>query len=195
MVAPWDEPPRRRFVAYRCRGGFRTLLGHAVIDELATLSSPIFFGPARLAGKLYDAGLTLAHRRDPEMAVDLGWPPLVVGLDEPAPELPGDWQAQLLAALERPAVVGEPGAGARHELSGHWLQRLDVGAATLWVTDAPLLPKQLGRLCEVSSAPLTLAVGVGTVLERRPAGEPAPVAAAGEAGLQELLAVAREMSA
>jgi hypothetical protein len=192
MVAPWDEGPRRRFVAYRCGRGFRTLLGHAVIDEFATLSSPVFLGPAALAGKLYDAGITLAHRRDPEMALDLGWPPLVVGLDEPAPELPGDWQESLLAALA--GSGGEAAAGAqRREVGPHRLERLDVGAATLWATDAPLVPSQLGRLCEVAPGPFALAVNVGQAVERMPAGRPMTVSVAGEAQVEALLAAAREM--
>ena len=107
MLGEWDEPPRRRFAAYRCRGLPPRVLGHAVIDEFATLSSPVFFCQRALAGKIYDAGITLAHRRDPDMAIDQGWPPLVIAESssppQTAPELPVDWQQRLLGALRAPA--------------------------------------------------------------------------------------------
>ncbi len=197
MLAPWNEPPRRRFVAYRCRNAFRRLLGHAVIDEFATLSSPVLLGPAALAGKLYDAGLSLAHRRDPEMAVDLGWPPLVVGLDEPAPALPTRWQDLLLEALASPVLESELTAGGdrreRRTLGLNWLERVDVGDATLWITDVGLLPKQLGRLCEVSARPFSLAVTLSQPVARLPAGRSATFTVAGEERLQRLLAAAGEM--
>lgn len=196
MLAPWDEPAHRRFVAIRCRDGFHHLLGRQVVDEFATLSSPVFLGPAALAGKLYDAGLSLAHRRDPELPVDLGWPPLVVGLEAPMPPLPPDWEAELLAAVARPASAEEVHGGDRRwraSVGEHAVERVDFGEATLWATDLPLLPKQLGLLCEVARRPFALAVGVAQSLERRPDGTPQTVVTVGEARLRELLAAAGEM--
>ncbi|MDH3525748.1 MAG: hypothetical protein OES32_19430 [Acidobacteriota bacterium] len=200
MAAPWDEPPARRFAAYRCRDGFRRLLGHPVVDEFATLSAPVILGPSALAGRLYDAGLTLAHRRDPEMAIDRGWPPLVVGLPGvgPAPELPADWQEALLAALAAPAGGDEPLAAAdgfaRRRVGAYGLERVRVGEAVLWATDAPLLPKQLGRLCEASAAPFTLALSTRR-LARLAAGAVREIEALSEARLVELLAAAGEIAA
>lgn len=198
MMAPWNEPAARRFAAYRCRDGFPRLLGHPVIDEFATLSSPVL-GPSALAGKLYNAGLSLGHRRDPEMGLDLGWPPLVVGLGRvPAPELPADWEEQLLAALAAAPGDGEPLAAAdafgRRQVGDWRLERVACGEAVLWATDAPLLPKQLGRLCEVSAEPFSCAVNTRPLL--RPA-DPAlhTIAAVSERRLDELLAAARELEA
>jgi hypothetical protein len=197
MVAPWNEPAARRFVAYRCRDGFPCLLGHPVIDEFATISSPIFFGPRALAGKLYNAGLSLGHRRDPEMGIDLGWPPLVVGLGSgPAPDLTADWEEQLLDALMAVPAGGESLAAAdafsRRQVGGASLERAVCGEAVLWATDAPLLPKQLGRLCEVSRRPLALALNTRPLIGApgRLAHEAAVVS---ERRLVALLAAAREL--
>jgi hypothetical protein len=202
MVAPWNEPAARRFVAYRCRDGFPRLLGHPVIDEFATLSTPIFLGPRALAGKLYNAGISLGHRRDPEMGIDLGWPPLVVGLASgPAPDpqadwLPTDWEARLLDALMTAPAEGEPLAAAdtfaRRQVGDAKLERAVCGEAVLWATDAPLLPKQLGRLCEVSRQPL--AVALNTRPLRGESGHlPHEVEVVSERRLAELLAAAREL--
>ncbi|MGB6335620.1 MAG: hypothetical protein WBG96_08410, partial [Thermoanaerobaculia bacterium] len=68
MVGEWNPPPQRFFAAYQRKGDYRWLLGHAVIDEFATISSPIFLAPRSLLGKIYNAGLSLGHKRDHEMA-------------------------------------------------------------------------------------------------------------------------------
>lgn len=198
MAAPWNEPPARRFAAYRCRGDFRRLLGHAVIDEFATLSSPVFLGPEALAGKLYDAGISLGHRRDPGMDLDTGWPPLVVGLQRlaPAPELPEQWQDELLDAIAATPAGGEPLAGAdslARRQAGPWqLERIAIGEALVLATDAPLLPKQLGRLCEVSTRPFVLALAV-SALGRPAEGAAHELEAVSEERLGELLAVAESL--
>ncbi len=110
LAGGWNAPGERYFIAYRRERGFRVLLGHAVVDEFATFSSPLFFAPAPILGKIYDAGITLAHRRDPEMGIDFGWPPLCVGLDAPEPDLPEGWEETLLRAIQ---VAPEPGEGDR----------------------------------------------------------------------------------
>ena len=107
LTERWDAPAGRWFAALRTRHGFRWLLGHVVVDEYGTLSSPIFFTPRPLLGKVYDAGISLAHRRDREMALDLGWPPLCVGVDAPAPSLPMEWQRQTLDAIEGSYVFAD----------------------------------------------------------------------------------------
>lgn len=197
MAAAWDEPPARRFVAYRCRGGFRRLLGYGVIDEFATLSSPIFFGPQALAGKLYDTGIVLAHRRDAEMALDTGWPPLVVGLERfpvPSGELPATWQEDLLAAIAAHAEQDEPlpaDAIARRRVGSFQLERIAVGEAVVWATDAPLLPRQLGRLCEGSSQPFVLALAMKP-LARLDGDTTRDVDAVSDRVLAELVGAARQ---
>jgi hypothetical protein len=196
MAAPWDEPPARRFVAYRCRGEFRRLLGYGVIDEFATLSSPIFLGPQALAGKLYDTGIVLAHRRDAEMALDTGWPPLVVGLERfpAADELPATWQEDLLAAIAADAEQDAPppaDAIARRRVGSFQLERFAVGEAVVWATDAPLLPRQLGRLCEACAQPFVLALAMKR-LARLDGDTTRDVDAVSERLLAELVGAARQ---
>ena len=70
----WNAPPGRWFAAYRARDGFRWLMGNGVVDEYATISSPIFLGARDELGKIYNAGISLGHKRDPDMGLDLGWP-------------------------------------------------------------------------------------------------------------------------
>jgi len=197
LFGSWNEPPRRRYAAYRCREGSPRLLGHPVVDEFATLSSPLFVTPRALVGKIYDSGLSLAHRRDAEMAIDLGWPPLVVGLDAPAPVLPADWEAVLRSALEAPAAPGDPLAGAdafaRRTVGTYELQLARFGTADLLATSAPLLPKQLARLCETSSQPLSIAVAAGHPVLRSADARPLVVEVLSERRLGEILEVARGM--
>ncbi len=219
LLDRWDAPPHRYFAAYRCRGSFRRLLGHAVIDEFAslsspiflaprallgnsvvdefrTLSSPVFFAPHPLLGKIYDAGIGLGHRRHPEMGIDQGWPPLCVGLEEPAPELPPSWQDRLQAALERPPDGESAGGGPmqRAEIGADHVDCLRIGEAAVLVTSAPLLPKQLGRLCEIPRRPVTVAVATGNRIERPARAAPLAVTAVSEARLEELLEAARAIA-
>lgn len=164
MLDAWNAPPSRYFAAYRCRGTYRWLLGHPVIDEFATISAPIFITPRALLGKIYNAGISLGHKRDPEMGIDLGWPPLCIGLDEEAPELPDDWDLRLLGALQ---TNGDSASSVRRKDFGdHLVESVEIGDAAVVVTSAPLLPKQLGYLCEAASSPVVVAVSVGNRLER-----------------------------
>ncbi|MGB5549176.1 MAG: hypothetical protein WBO74_01655 [Thermoanaerobaculia bacterium] len=198
MLDVWNASPSRHFAAYRCSGSYRWLLGHPVIDEFATISSPIFLAPRSLLGKIYNAGISLGHQRDPEMGIDLGWPPLCVGLDAPAPELPSNWEARLLEAL---AAKGVPGEGAgdtlpirRGRFGEHEVECLKVGEASIFVTSAPLLPKQLGYLCEAGLTPLVVAVSVGNRLERVSEGEPRSVTALSQERLIALYGVVEGLS-
>jgi hypothetical protein len=195
MVGEWNPPPQRLFAAYRRNGDFRWLLGHAVIDEFATISSPIFLAPRALLGKIYNAGLSLGHKRDHEMAIDLGWPPLCVGLDHPAPELPTDWEEQLLTAIqEEPRGPQDPDghkvetrAVGRYQLS--WAR---LGEVVVMGTSAPLLPSHLSRLCEPCAGSLVLAFATGNRLSRPDRGEAQTVEAVSEAKLDVILAAVRK---
>ena len=42
------------------------------------------------------------------MALDFGWPPFCVGVDLPPPELPANWQEQLLQAVTGPTTDDRP---------------------------------------------------------------------------------------
>jgi hypothetical protein len=196
----WNESPRRRFAAYRCRAGSPRLLGHAVVDEFATLSSPVFLCPRPLAGKIYDAGISLAHRRDAEMDIDQGWPPLVLGVDQPAPgftsKLEADWQQRLLEALQAPGDGEKPGRSdgfVGRDAGQDRLEWARVATADVLVTSAPLLPKQLARLCETSPLPFAVAVSTAEVLVRSPDGRPRSVAVASEGRLQGLLSASKAL--
>jgi hypothetical protein len=197
LIDAWNSPPRRYFAAYRVRGPYRWLLGHPVVDEFATISSPIFLTPRRHLGKIYNAGLSLGHRRDPEMGIDLGWPPLCVGLDLPAPPLEADWESRLLSAIEAPSPV--PG-GIPPEIrfqtravDRYQLQFLTAKDATVLVTSAPLLPEQLSRLCETAPTELAVAVSIGNRLERAIEAAPQKVSSLSEESLLKLLNAARDM--
>ncbi|MGB5815411.1 MAG: hypothetical protein WBG93_09195 [Thermoanaerobaculia bacterium] len=195
VVGEWNPPAQRFFAAYQTRQNFRWLLGHAVVDEFATFSSPIFLAPQALLGKIYNAGLSLGHQRDHEMAVDLGWPPLCVGLDEPAPALPTDWEEQLLTAIQSgprgprdsdgQAIETRP--AGRYELS--WAR---FGEVVVMGTSAPLLPHQLSRLCDPCAGSLVLAIATGNRLSRPDRGEAQTVQAVSEAKLDEILVAARK---
>src|SRR3990172_7028188 len=53
-IGRWNEPPGRYFLSYECKNDFRDVLGQSVIDEFATFSGPILFGPAPILGNLYN---------------------------------------------------------------------------------------------------------------------------------------------
>lgn len=191
MLDAWNAPPSRYFAAYRCRGPYRWLLGHPVIDEFATSSAPIFITPRTLLGKIYNAGISLGHQRDPEMGIDLGWPPLCIGLDEAAPELPDDWESRLLGALQ---TAGESAPGVqRKEFEDYSVEVVEFGDAAVVVTSAPLLPKQLANLCEAASTSVSVTISLGNRLERVTAGAPRTVSALSREGLRSLYGVVEEL--
>ncbi len=197
MLDRWDAEPSRYFTAYSAHGATRWILGHPVIDEFATISSPIFITPRSLLGKIYNAGLSLGHKRDPEMGIDQGWPPLCVGLDVAAPKLPTGWEDQLLDGVtsnrdldERP---GERTAVRRGILGYFEVECLRLGEATIAVTSAPLLPKQLSFLCQAASSPVAVAVSVGNRLEPVADGAPRSVEALSQRFLGSLYGVVEEL--
>ena len=191
MLDAWNAPPSRYFAAYRCRGTYRWLLGHPVIDEFATISAPIFLAPRSLLGKIYNAGISLGHKRDPEMGIDLGWPPLCLGLDEAAPELPSDWETRLL--VSRP---DEWRCGAWSSPQGPRRSRgrsLQLAAPLVVVTSAPLLPKQLGHLCEAASTSVVCDGLPGQQTRASSAGAPRTVEALSQDKLSSLYGVVEEL--
>lgn len=197
MLDVWNASPSRYFAAYRCLDSYRWLLGHPVIDEFATISSPIFITPRSLLGKIYNAGISLGHRRDPEMGIDQGWPPLCVGLDTAAPKLPSEWEAQLLDAVVAEASSGdstEKAAEVRRATSaGYQVEGLRIGEASIVVTSGPLLPKQLAYLCEAASSAVVVAVSLGNRLERVGEGARRTVRALSRRDLSVLRGVVEEV--
>ena len=198
MLDEWDAPPSRFFAAYRARGPSRWVMGHPVVDEFATISSPIFLTPRALLGKIYNVGISLGHRRDTEMALDLGWPPLCVGVDLPAPHLPANWEEQLLREVQGPtesqASAKPLGSLTTSGSSSHQIECYQWADAAVVALSEPLLPRQLSRFCESIEALLAVAVGVGNRIERGQDGAPGRVRAVSEAKLEELVQLVARLS-
>ncbi len=191
LPEPIDSGRGRLFAAYRARRGYRWLLGQGVLDEFGTLSSPVWLAPSELIGRMYDFGIAFGFRRDPELPVDGGWPPVCIGLDLPAPPLPAGWESELTAAIEGAGATAGPGGRVeRSTVGARRLDRFTLAGVTILETDAPLLPHQLGRLCDASSADLTLAIATGQRIVRSRDGAPARVRAVSESALEALTAAA-----
>lgn len=187
MVEPWNAPAGRYFISYRSLADFRSVIGLPVIDEFATFSSPIFFCPRSLLGKIYNAGLSLAHQRDPEMGIDLGWPPLVVGYEASAPELSEQWEQQLLEAIQKAGEQGGGGAGEAITVEEYEVRKLQIGESEIFVINAPLLPKQLRRVAQLSNAPFSLAISTANRLTAQKNAVPLRVQIASEALLLKII--------
>lgn len=178
MVDEWNAPPRRYFIGFRLRGTFRHVMGLPVISEFATFSSPIFFAPAPLLGKVYNAGISLAHQRDAEMAIDTGWPPLCIGTEDKVPSpLPDNWEQTILDALRAgESSLSLRGAGRfeiySNQIDDYTIQFVQFSPVTVFATDAPLSPKQLGRLAQLGTGPFTIAFSTGNTITRPPKGTP-----------------------
>ncbi len=195
----WNAPAGRWFFSYRTRGDYRWLMGHAVVDEFATVSAPLFFSLPQQLGKIYNAGISLGHRRDPEMGVDQGWPPFCAGIHLPTGEQGKDAEAAILAALLTPPNFAAP-AGTQEihfhsqRRSDHTLECWRFGKElSCFATDAPLLPRQLRRLCDVGDASLTLALSLGNRLPRLGNGTLGQVRSTSESVVTELLTLAAEL--
>jgi len=160
LVEPASAPAGRWYAAVRGEGAGPRVLGLGVLEEFGTISSPIFLAPRAVLGEVYDAGIALAHRRDPELPLDAGWPPLVIGLDLPVPDLPPDAEERLLAALAAGEGTETPPATTTVEVAGHRLETVRFPGATVIATDAPLLPRQLAALSAAAS-PFAVAVATG----------------------------------
>jgi hypothetical protein len=182
LVEKWNAPSGRYFIAYRTDENFSSAIGLPVIDEFATFSSPIFFCPTPLLGKIYNVGISLGHHRDPEMGIDLGWPPLVVGYDASF-DLPSKWEDELLSSIKNAEVQRSGGA------DGYQLKKLKIETSEIFVTDAPLLPKQLRRLANKSNASFSIAISIGNRLKAQENSSPLSLKVASEALLREILAM------
>ncbi len=201
-VVPVDleTGPGRFFGAWSCAGRAGRLLGQGVLDEFGTFSSPVLLcHPANL-GRVYNAGLTLAHRRDAELPLDAGWPPLCVGTEALAGELAPDWPERLIEALSA-ADPGAPlleteGLTAARQAVGPWhLVGLAAGDVAVLATDGPLLPRHLRRLAAAAPRALTVAFATGNRLSRSPDGTPLAVRVASEATVDELARAAGRLLA
>ena len=166
-------------------------MGHPVVDEYATISSPVFLTPRSLLGKIYNAGISLGHLRGQEMALDLGWPPLCVGVDLPMPEVPEDWERQLLRAIVHPdggdLEIDPLASRVSARRPSHEVEAYRWADATVIAISEPLLPRQLQRVCEAVKTPVAVAVALGNRIERSDGGSPQSVRVVSEAVLGEIL--------
>jgi hypothetical protein len=150
LIENWNATPHRYFLAYRTLGNFRHVLGLPVVDEYATFSTPIFFGPIPLLGQLYNVGITLGHQRDPEMGLDQGWPPICVGIESDQLAKPG-WEEQLLSAIKN----------ERPKEDQDLYQSVRIGNVDVFASKTPLLPRQLRRICQISKMSFAIAFSTG----------------------------------
>ena len=201
MLERWDAPPGRFFIGYRTRHGFSALLGNGVVDEFQTISGPILLSPTTQIGGIYDAGMRLADARNVEAPIDQGWPPLTVGIDVVAPQRPDNWMSQFISAMQSEAGDRSPpweyslsnSRVGSDLLNGYRCHVDGQVAATIIVTDAPLLPQQLEQLADVDDAPITLAVSTGNRLPRTAANELQKITAVSELRLAVLSDAARDL--
>jgi hypothetical protein len=180
LVETWTASAHRYFLAYQARGDFRHVLGLPVVDEFGTFSTPIFFGPVPLLGQLYNVGITLGHQRSPDMSIDLGWPPVCIGIQSDRSPDAG-WENKLLDAIK----VLKPEMPASKKIQ-YDIQRHRIGGVDVLATDAPLLPRQLQRLCELSTSPLSIAFSTGNRVKGQN-GKLLSVQVASEATLQHVM--------
>ena len=184
-IEAWNAEPHRFFIAYNVSGEFRHVLGLPVIDEFATFSSPIFFAPIPILGKIYNAGISLGHKRSPDMDIDSGWPPLCVGTNESGLDLPADFENQLIQAIES----GNGSPQNSEKVGDYQVQFIEIGRTAVFATDAPLLPNQLKRIAD--HRPFLLAFSTGNRVTRQKDGNPSEVRAVSEAVLAELCSYIR----
>ncbi|MEZ5331074.1 MAG: hypothetical protein R2991_03255 [Thermoanaerobaculia bacterium] len=194
LVEPVDAPAGRWYAALRGEGDMPRVLGLGVLEEFGTLSAPILLAPRSVVGQVYDAGIALAHRRDPELPLDAGWPPLAIGLDLPAPELPEDAEARLLAALDAGEGAVEPPTIRSAEAAGQRLELVPFPGAVVLATEAPLLPRQLAALA-AAAPPFAVAVALGNRVTAGKRGRAVDVRVASEATVTALVAATRDLIA
>jgi hypothetical protein len=194
LIEPWNSPRGRYFIAYRALNNFRSVLGLPVIDEFATFSSPIFFCPTTILGKIYNAGISLGHKRDPEMGIDLGWPPMVVGHEAPEPELKESWEQELLAEIQKAGEQGSRGTEEIVTVDEYEIRKLQIGESEIFATNAPLMSKQLQRIAQLSNAPFSIAFSTGNRLSAQKNAQPLVVTVASEAALSKIIDALRPKS-
>lgn len=175
-VLPYPRSVLRRKVwgAFRRLGSVGDVSGLHVLEDFGILSSPIVIGPLAWFGDIYDALIEDGFRRDPELSIDAGWPPLVIGIPsaadpDPAAPLPARAVIEALESAGPRFALGPAGAASRWA-SGGWpggigtasrltpaghaigvlAARSAGGGASALVaaTDAPLGPLGLGRVAE-----------------------------------------------
>jgi len=193
VIDVWNAPPVRYFAAFKFRETFSHVLGLPVISEFATFSSPIFLAPKALLGKIYNAGLSLAARRDPGMDIDVGWPPLCVGTNDPVTELPSDWEETLLQSIQSNkralSLKGKRFESFLKKFEEFTLQYIPFDTVSVFATDAPLIPRQLNRISELGTSPFNIAFSTGNKVTRQQKAQPMQVKVLSEDALNQIIEV------
>jgi hypothetical protein len=190
-IDAWNAPPVRYFAAFKFRGTFSHVLGLPVISEFATFSSPIFLAPKALLGKIYNAGISLAARRDPGMDIDVGWPPLCIGTNDPAPPLPQNWEETLLQAIQSNktdlSIKGKRFESFLKKFEEFTIQYIQFDTVSVFATDAPLIPRQLTRISELGNADFCIAFSTGNKVTRQQKAQPMKVKVISEEALGQMI--------
>ena len=155
-------------------------MGHAVVDEFQTFSTPILIGPGQLLGQLYNTGITLGHQRNPEMPLDQGWPPFCVGIQSDD-AVPKGWEEMLLNAIKKTSANLTPSDPSKFRIQHHRNREVEIFA-----TDAPLLPRHLRRICHLSGSPLAIAFSTGNRIMGQK-GKLLPIRVISEGDFEQLL--------
>jgi len=190
VIDAWNAPPVRYFAAFKFRETFSHVLGLPVISEFATFSSPIFLAPKPLLGKIYNAGLSLAARRDPGMDIDVGWPPLCIGTNDTVIELPADWEQTLLQSIQSNksdlSLKGKRFESFLKKFEEFTLQYIQFDTLSVFATDAPLIPRQLRQIAELGNSPFTIAFSTGNRVTRQQKAQPMQVKVISEDALNQI---------
>jgi L-aminopeptidase/D-esterase-like protein len=120
VLLPYPAAVARRKVwgAFRRVGRVGEVSGLHVLADFGALSSPIIFCPLTWFGSAYDALIAAAFRRDYDLSIDAGWPPLVFGISaagdpDPRQPMPAGAVDEALAAAGNSFITGAVGAGRR----------------------------------------------------------------------------------
>ncbi len=166
-ILPYPRSVARRKVwgGFAASGSVGDVTGLHVLRDFGTLSSPIVIAPLSWLGAVYYLLIADGFRRDKDLPIDAGWPPLVVGVSSPAdpapsqPPPPGAVSAMLDASGRRFAT-GRAGAGAR------WAQGVPpggIGTCSLSTPGGSLL----GALAGVSAAACVIVLATDAPLDPR----------------------------
>lgn len=84
VIVPYPLTVRERklFIGSFASGGWQLWTGWQVAADFGTFSSPIVLCNSSTIGIAYDALITFGHERAPDLPIDNGWPPIVIGLDD-----------------------------------------------------------------------------------------------------------------
>jgi hypothetical protein len=117
-----------------------------------------------------------------------------VGYDAPTPELNESWEQQLLEEIQKAGEKGGKGEGEIITVEDFEIRKLLIGPSEIFGTNAPLLPKQLHRIAQLSNAPFSIAFSSSNRLAAHRNAQPLVVTAASERVLSNIIEALRPKS-